>query len=546
MGGIGSAVRQCAGALVAAGHDVHVFTLGVPAEVRAGTPAGVNLHEAADLATRVQTGTVSAGTAAAINGGGEGVYRLAVGWLLCAAMLEEHRVTPFDVVEAPEVEALGLPLVLNDLVDVPVVTHLHCCSAIAQRGNEVAEDAPRRLINALEAAAIHLADAVCAPTEAVVRATRSFFAVREDVAIVPHAFGCREEAFVPPPVYGPMLFIGRIERLKGVDRIGGALNRVLAKFPKASLKFIGPDSDSAPGGGSMRRYIEANLSAEVAGRVTFAGELSHAQIERELAACSFCVQPSLWENFSMTCCEAFAAGRTVIVGKGTGSVALIGDAGVAVDPQSIEELAGAMETLLADRDRLVELSKRAHGRVRREFCGDVIAARRVAFYETTIGAFNRADRRARLETLPGNVAAAVLPALSALTGLLAGVHRSEASPGARLLAIMEEIGARRGAPAEVVLFGAGKHTARLLAEREVWEARGHRVVGLIDDHPRFAEMGWYLDLPVERLRIAEARLAARSGPPAVVLSTDTYQDQFWSQTAGLRAKGVEVFRLYSK
>jgi hypothetical protein len=38
---------------------------------------------------------------------------------------------------------------------------------------------------------------------------------------------------------------------------------------------------------------------------------------------------------------------------------------------------------------------------------------------------------------------------------------------------------------------------------------------------------------------AEARTSA-----AVVLSTDTYQDQFWDQTQGLRERGVQVFRLY--
>jgi hypothetical protein len=30
----------------------------------------------------------------------------------------------------------------------------------------------------------------------------------------------------------------------------------------------------------------------------------------------------------------------------------------------------------------------------------------------------------------------------------------------------------------------------------------------------------------------------------VVLSTDTYQDQFWGQTKGLRERGAAVFRLY--
>ena len=129
-----------------------------------------------------------------------------------------------------------------------------------------------------------------------------------------------------------------------------------------------------------------------------------------------------------------------------------------------------------------------------------------------------------------------------MTGVLAGVHRPAATPGARLLRIMEAHAG--GRPVEVLLYGAGKHTARLLAERHVWESRGHRVVGLIDDHPRFAEGGMYLDLPVSSARSMERRMATSRERPVVVLSTDTYQDQFWTQTKALREAGVAVFRLY--
>jgi hypothetical protein len=101
-----------------------------------------------------------------------------------------------------------------------------------------------------------------------------------------------------------------------------------------------------------------------------------------------------------------------------------------------------------------------------------------------------------------------------------------------------------GRRTEIWLYGAGKHSARLLAERHLWESRGHRVVGLIDDHPRFAENGTYFDLPVRSLRAVEANVLEGKETPVVVLSTDTYQDQFWTQTKLLRARGVEVFRLY--
>src|SRR5438128_6228681 len=70
MGGIGTAVRQCAGSLAGAGHDVHVFTPAIGPELLALTRAGVRVHEVDDLATRVHRGTLPAQLAAAINAGG--------------------------------------------------------------------------------------------------------------------------------------------------------------------------------------------------------------------------------------------------------------------------------------------------------------------------------------------------------------------------------------------------------------------------------------------------------------------------------------------
>jgi DNA-dependent RNA polymerase auxiliary subunit epsilon len=399
----------------------------------------------------------------------------------------------------------------------------------------------RASIHALEFAAIHLADAVCAPTRSVVRETERFVPIRETVAIVPHAYECAKRALAPPPVDGPMLFVGRIERLKGVDRVAEALNIFLPRHATARFRFVGPDTASGPGGGSMGEHVRKLLAPEIARRVEFLGELSHEHVDRELQACSFCVQPSIAENFSMTCCEAMAAGRTVIVGEGTGSLEVLGEAGVAVDPRSSAALAAAMERLWTDRPMLVKLSQQANERIRTEFSPARITERRIAFYQEAIARFD-GNRAERLRTLPAGIAGAILPALMAMTGALAGVHQPAATPGARLLRIMDTHG--DGRPVEVVLYGAGKHTARLLAERYAWESRGHRVVGLIDDHPRFAESGAYLDLPVWSARVMERRMAADGKRPVVVLSTDTYQDQFWAQTAALRQAGAAVFRLY--
>ena len=106
---------------------------------------------------------------------------------------------------------------------------------------------------------------------------------------------------------------------------------------------------------------------------------------------------------------------------------------------------------------------------------------------------------------------------------------------------MDEMAPKGGA--RIVLYGAGRHTSRLLAEKSTWGKHGHQVVGIIDDHPRFREQPSHLGLPVDSIESFAARpLDARI---AVVLSTDTFTEQFWQNTAPLRAKGIRVFRLYA-
>jgi hypothetical protein len=81
----------------------------------------------------------------------------------------------------------------------------------------------------------------------------------------------------------------------------------------------------------------------------------------------------------------------------------------------------------------------------------------------------------------------------------------------------------------------------LLAEKHRWESLGHRVVGLIDDHPRFAEgEETHLQLPV----YSPAKALAMPELPGVVLSTDTFEDQLWEKTAAFRQRGVGTYRLY--
>jgi glycosyltransferase involved in cell wall biosynthesis len=547
MGGIGSAVRQSAGAFAALGHDVHVFTLALPHDARSNVPAGVTIHEIPDLASRVQNGTIPGPSTLSIQAGGDGIYRLALASLICDELRHVHQTTRFDIIEAPEVEALGLPLMLDRDFNAPIITHLHCCTALARKFNNTrSEDGD--ILLALEFAAIQLADAVCAPTQAVVQATRQFCGVPRDTKIIPHALTPAQSTVTAPPKHGPILFVGRLERLKGVEILTDALNLFLPRYPGAIFRFVAPDTCTGPARGSMQQFLESKLLPEIRSRVKFAGELTPDQIRAEWQSACFGVMPSIWENFSMAVCEAMAAGRAVVVADGTGSVEVIGDAGLICRQNSAESLCEKIETLWTDHSILQKLSRAAIERISTAFLPHRIATSRAGFYSECINNYENCDRSTldqKIAGLPPQCIVAILPALVRITGTLAGVQTAIRTPGSRLLRVMEHIKQRDGEPAQILLYGAGKHTARLMSERSLWETRHHRVVGIIDDHARFAQTPVYLDLPVQSMGSASARIEKGESIPPVVLSTDTYEDQFWKQAEPLRKAGVPVFRLYS-
>jgi 1,4-alpha-glucan branching enzyme len=549
MGGIGSYTLTISRCLAAHGHEVHVFTPTLPKDVADAVPSGIQLHNVPDIAMRVADKTLDGSRAAALYAGGDAVYRLAQSALLCDAVRNFGQT--FDVVEAPEYEALALPLQLDPPASTAIVTNLHSGSAINRLGNEIPTDDEQRVFDAFEFAAIALADGVCAPTKIVVEQTRGFFPFSREVQVIPTPVNCPARPFSPPPEDGSMLYVGRLERLKGIGVLTEALNLALPRDPRMSIRIIGPDTATAPGGGSMQQWVQSRLAPKGRNRVHLLGPMSEEQIRAELAKCRFVVIPSLHENFSIVCVQAMAAGRTVIASNGTGTPEVIGPAGRFFDRGSAQQLAGEINWLYNNPDSLADLSKRAYERATTAFDPKRIAAARTEYYEKMVTHLRQKGRAAvgdRLAELPQRYAAALFKPLAQMTAAICNLSASQVqTPGHRLVKVIEDgvlDSARCGG--EVLLYGAGKHTSRLLGERDVWESRGHRVTGVIDDDPRFAVAGTFMNLPVMSTGTALRRVREGQTIPPIVLSSDSVEDLLWDRTGELRRQGVKVFRLYGR
>jgi len=545
-GGVGSYVYKCALSLAAAGHEAHIFTLPVPPAMREALPAGVHLHAVPDVAEKVAAGGLPGPLGAVALNGELAGYKLAVGALLTTALRYEHMKAPFDLVEAAEYEALGLPLILKPIRNLPVVVQIHLGTAVNVYGNDIPVNVTDHLAEALELASILGADAVYAATQSIVDVTRRVTPFERPVEVIPYPISIPTNS-TPTPLGGPVLFVGRLQKRKGCDVLASAASIFLQKNPEATIRIAGADTNTGPNGTSMWQEMLRRIDPKVHGRFVFLGELPQEEVRRELSGCRFQVIPSIVENFANTAIDAFAAGRAIVYTGNTGLDDVVGDAGLRVWPLNAETLAAQMQQAWTDDRLIAEYSGRASQRVRMHFPIKQVTRRRISFYEKCIReCAQRGNRPAfeRLNRMTPEQIGCVLNALADILHSCVGVEGFVSTPGRLLTAYLERLRDELGRVPTIWLFGAGRHTTRLMGERFLWESHGLALAGIIDDHARFNSSSTYLGLPVRSSSAMEAALSRGERVDSVILSTDTLQELFWTHTAPFRALGVTTVKLF--
>lgn len=115
-------------------------------------------------------------------------------------------------------------------------------------------------------------------------------------------------------------------------------------------------------------------------RVVFTGGIREQDKAALYSGAAVYLFPSLYEGFGMTVLEAMACGVPVITSNISAMPEVIGDAGVLVDPYSVEAISQAMGELLSNSARRRELGLRARERSR-GFSWREVAEKTVRVYE---------------------------------------------------------------------------------------------------------------------------------------------------------------------
>jgi phosphatidylinositol alpha-mannosyltransferase len=209
-----------------------------------------------------------------------------------------------------------------------------------------------------------------------------------DYEVVPNGIDVerfRRPASRPPSMPDHLrfvLFVGRLEPRKGVDRLIRAMTIVQQHAPDARLAIVGDGPD--------RAVLEAMALASGVD-VRFAGRVSDAALPAYYQAAELVCSPALGdESFGIVLLEAMAAGRPIVATRIAGYTDLVAEAGSArlVDVDDPAALANEITTLL-DAPALRRTLGARGGTFVRDYDWSTIAGRLESVYLALAGRHQR-------------------------------------------------------------------------------------------------------------------------------------------------------------
>lgn len=161
-----------------------------------------------------------------------------------------------------------------------------------------------------------------------------------------------------------LLFVGRIEPLKGLDLLFEAMADLRRQFPDLHLLVLGEEA-SHPG--EMRRLRRYAGELGITDSLSFVGTVDHDCLPAFYNAADVCVVPSHYESFSLVAAEALACGTPVVASQVGGLQSLVIDHenGLLVPTRSSHAFSETIGTLLKDDGLRSYLARTARRSVQR-------------------------------------------------------------------------------------------------------------------------------------------------------------------------------------
>lgn len=280
---------------------------------------------------------------------------------------------------------------------VPVVAMFHTLGALKNRVAQDAAELEQQIRVDIERRTMATADRVVAATE-VDRAhmLEAYAANPRKIVVVPGGVnlelfraGSRRRArrllgLGPEPT---LLFVGRIQRLKGIDVLVRAADMLREEIGPLKVLVVGGSdagtasrpSEEARELARLRQLVNQLNLADV---VQFVGAVEQARLAHYYRAANVTVMPSTYESFGLVAVESLACGTPVVASRVGGLATIVrdGENGALVPWRDPRLFADRIRPILTDPAHAAQLRAGALATAR-QYSWDGVAGQTLAVYD---------------------------------------------------------------------------------------------------------------------------------------------------------------------
>jgi glycogen(starch) synthase len=227
----------------------------------------------------------------------------------CACLIEE--LGTFDIIEYPECGAEGFYIAKQGRrLAKASVARLHTPWETIHAYDKLKEPFPDFLLQSyLERAGVRNACAVSAPSRSIASLLSKKWGLRRPVEVYPNPLPVSDYSCTNG---NDWLYVGRIERRKGVHILVKAYAAVCKHHSPPLLRLVGRPYGNLPCGRSYGDYITSLIDElGMRERIEWIDGVPAESVRLYYEKSSVAFFPSLWENFSYACLEAMACGCAV-------------------------------------------------------------------------------------------------------------------------------------------------------------------------------------------------------------------------------------------
>jgi D-inositol-3-phosphate glycosyltransferase len=293
---------------------------------------------------------------------------------------------------------------LQALWHIPHMTMFHTLGIVKNNTGIGEEETELRIEKEREL--VQTCDRIIAATEREQKElVRYYHAPQEKIAIIP--CGINPDLFTPVDRYRArqslglthkkiVLFVGRIDPLKGLDRLIHAVANLNGDISPA-LVIVGGDGYSRGEVNSLKS-LAAELHVE--DRIIFQGSVDQDRLPLFYSAADICAVPSYYESFGLVALESLACGTAVVATDVGDMKNIIASpvSGTVVHDNGVAGLSYALSALLSEKDNGNEKETRRSGIMKYSWSN--IADRTIQEYESILITSSSAPIEATFHTTP--------------------------------------------------------------------------------------------------------------------------------------------------